>query len=94
MEVSQKESSVDSSTQTVVIPFGLTYNPMKKLALINFEKNPDSVYLGLEPQYFDDEIYGKGYRVIAYRHDGYVDVYNDVSLNDVENESFTSSAKA
>lgn len=58
------------------IPFELKYIPIKKLALINFEKNPDSVYNALELQYLDGEEYGTGYRVVAYRCDGFVDVYD------------------
>ncbi|OEF95675.1 hypothetical protein [Desulfuribacillus alkaliarsenatis] len=72
----------------VLIPFGLTYVPMTKLALINFEKSPDSVYKGLEPQYFNDEKHGNGYRIIAYRNDGYVDVYDDINLKRFDDESF------
>lgn len=77
----------------VIIPFEISCNPMKKLAIINFEKNPDDVYKGLELQYFDDDKYGKGYRVIAYRCDGYVDVYDDLSLNYIENENFDVAGK-
>ncbi|MGI5852513.1 MAG: hypothetical protein ACOX77_10495 [Caldicoprobacterales bacterium] len=70
------------------IPFKLTSSPMKKLALINFENDPDEFYRGLELQYFDGLPYGKGWRIIAYRNDKYVDVYDDLMLNFVENERF------
>ncbi|PYZ93019.1 hypothetical protein CR194_07415 [Salipaludibacillus keqinensis] len=79
--------------ETVVIPFGLTYKPIKKLAIINFEKNTDSIYKGLELQYLDGEESGSGYRVIAYRIDGYVDVYDDINLNDTDNETFDVAGK-
>lgn len=79
--------------ETVIIPFELRCNPLKKLALINFEKYPDSIYTALEPQYFDDEVYGKGYRIIGYRCDGYIDVYDDVNLNYIEGESFDVAGK-
>lgn len=78
---------------TVVIPFGFSYLPLKKLALINFEKNPDSMYVGLEPQYFHDDDYGRGYRVIAYRNDGFVDVYDDPGLHDDKDDSFDVTGK-
>ncbi len=76
-----------------VNPFVIRHNPMQKLAIINFEKNPDRVYIGLELQYFDDNLYGTGYRLIAYRQDGYVDVYDDLNLQSVENESFDVAGK-
>lgn len=62
--------------------------PIRKLALIPFEKNPDTIYRGFELQYIEGEPYGKGYRVIAYRNDNFVDVYDDMSLNFIENDTF------
>jgi hypothetical protein len=56
-------------------PFTLNINPMERLFLINFEKDPDEIYMGFEPQWFDDASYGTGLRIIAWRKDGYVDVY-------------------
>lgn len=70
------------------IPFRLRYIPIKKLALISFEKDPDEKYRGMELQYLDGEPYGKGWRVIAYRNDNYVDVYDDYALRTIENERF------
>ena len=55
-------------------------SPIERLFLINFEKDPDEIYSGLEPQWFDDASYGKGLRVIAWRKDGYVDVYQQPDL--------------
>lgn len=72
----------------VILPFKINYSPIKKLALINFEKKPDKLYKGLELQYIDGKSYGKGYRIIAYRNDDYVDVYDDYSLKYIENEKF------
>lgn len=71
-----------------ILPFKIVYCPFKKLALINFEKKPDKVYRGLELQYIDGKPLGKGYRVIAYRNDNYVDVYDDYSLTYMEDEKF------
>jgi hypothetical protein len=61
-------------------PFTLSISPMKRLFLINFEKDPDEIYIGFEPQWFDDTKYGTGLRVIAWRKDGFVDVYQQPSL--------------
>lgn len=61
-------------------PFNIKVNPMEKLFLIGFEKDPDEVYIGLEPQWFSNEAYGIGIRVIAWRKDGYVDVYQQPGL--------------
>lgn len=72
----------------VILPFKIKYCPIKKLALINFERKPEEIYKGLELQYIDGKPYGKGYRVIAYRNDNYVDVYDDYSVAYIENEKF------
>ncbi len=61
-------------------PFSLKISPMERLFLINFEKDPDEIYIGFEPQWFDDESYGTGLRIIAWRKDGYIDVYQQPGL--------------
>jgi hypothetical protein len=71
-----------------IVPFKLTCIPIKKLALINFEKDPDEIYRGLELQYLDGLPYGTGWRIIAYRNDNYIDVYDDNALTTIENEDF------
>jgi len=53
---------------------------MKRLLLINFDQDPDDIYIGFEPQVFNDSVHGKGMLVIAWRADGYVDVYYQPSL--------------
>lgn len=70
------------------IPLKVKSCPIRRLALIPFEKNPDSIYRGFELQYMDGEPNGTGYRVIAYRNDNYVDVYDDESLYFIEDEKF------
>ena len=70
------------------LPIIVKYSPIRKLAIIPFEKSPDTIYRGFELQYIDGEPYGVGYRVLAYRNDNYVDVYDDVALNFNENEKF------
>ena len=70
------------------LPIIVKYSPIRKLAIIPFEKSLDTIYRGFELQYIDGEPYGVGYRVLAYRNDNYVDVYDDVALNFNENEKF------
>lgn len=64
----------------MVSPFHLDSEAMRSLALFNFERDPDTVYQGLEPQAFDDEEHGRGLLVIGWRRDGHVDVYHDPAL--------------
>lgn len=61
-------------------PFTLNISPMERLFLINFQKDPDEIYIGFEPQWFDDVSYGTGLRIIAWRKDGYIDVYQQPGL--------------
>jgi hypothetical protein len=61
-------------------PFHLAVDPMDRLILVNFERDPDRVYLGFEPQGFDDDVHGRGLLVIGWRVDGRVDVFHDASL--------------
>lgn len=65
---------------TIYSPFKLKISEMKHLLLINIEKDPDEIYVGFEPQIFEDKEHGKGLRVLAYRKDGYVDLYQEKSL--------------
>ena len=65
----------------IINPFEINITPMERLLLINFENDPDSLYIGFEPQLFDDEIIGAGMLVIAWRTDGKVDVYHQPSLS-------------
>jgi hypothetical protein len=64
----------------VYSPFNLHLDPMARLLLINFGGDPDTLYTGFEPQVFDDPINGQGLMVIAYRHDGRIDVYHQPGL--------------
>lgn len=70
------------------IPIIVNKSPIRKLAIIPFEKSPDTVYRGFELQFIEGEPYGTGYRVLAYRNDRSVDVYDDMSLNFLVNERF------
>jgi hypothetical protein len=64
----------------VVSPFHLDTQPMRAIALFNFERDPDIIYKGLEPQAFDDDLHGRGLLVIGWRVDGRVDVFHDPGL--------------
>lgn len=63
------------------IPFRIDIDPMDKLLLMNFEKDPDSVYVGFEPQVFIDKNNNEAHLVIGWRVDGKVDVYHQPGLS-------------
>lgn len=60
-------------------PFYISIEKIERLMLINIDKDPDEIYIGFEPQVFDSEK-GKGIRVIAWRKDAYVDVYQQPGI--------------
>ena len=57
------------------LPFILKSLPVRKLALINFDNDPDEVYRRFELQLIGTR---EDPRIIAYRSDGYVDVYDHI----------------
>lgn len=61
-------------------PFNLEISEMESLALINIEKDPDKVYKGFEPQSINNKEFGLVLRILGYRNDGYVDVYQEKKL--------------
>ena len=63
----------------VLLPLTVGLGDVKRLALLEFEEGQDRVYRGFEPQFLDRG-HESGYRVIAYRTDGYVDIYDDLAL--------------
>lgn len=65
----------------ILFPFSIEIDPMEKLLLVNFEKDPDSTYVGFEPQVFNDDKNGKGHLVIGWRTDKKIDVYYQKSLS-------------
>ncbi|MGL4738904.1 MAG: hypothetical protein ACRCW2_15735 [Cellulosilyticaceae bacterium] len=67
-------------TGLVIQPFDMEILPIQKLILFNFEKAPDEIYKGLEFQYIASAEQLAGYRVIAYRNDDYVDLYEEKHL--------------
>lgn len=72
--------------KTFSIPFKLGIEPMKRLLIADFQN--DSAYVSIEPQLFDDEINGKGLRVLVYRTDKMVDVYHQKGVK-VDMETFS-----
>lgn len=70
----------DDPTITIVFPLRIAIDPMEKLLLVNFEKDPDSSYVGFEPQVFNDDVNGVGHLIIGWRTDKKVDVYHQKSL--------------
>jgi hypothetical protein len=70
----------DAPAEQLYSPFHLRIDPMDRLLLINFTEDPDEIYIGFEPQIFDDAVHGKGMLVIGWRADGRVDVYHQPSL--------------
>ena len=61
-------------------PFHIDIDPMQRLLLINFDEDPDTTYIGFEPQVFDDSANGTGHLVIGWRQDGRVDVFHQPGL--------------
>lgn len=60
--------------ETILSPFFIKTEELKALALVNIEKDPDSVYIGFEPQLLKNE-HGEGMLIIGYRADGKTDIY-------------------
>lgn len=77
----------------VVVPLTLERAPVTRLALLELEEGADPVYEGLEPQLIErpDE---QGIRIIAYRHDGHVDFYDDTTLTPIRTRTAGSPARA
>ncbi|MGF1586122.1 MAG: hypothetical protein ACFCUM_12405 [Bacteroidales bacterium] len=78
--------TINAQNSMFLNPFHIAIDPMERLLLVNFEKDPDSLYVGFEPQVFDDHINGKGHLVIGWRIDGKVDVYHEPGLKPDHNK--------
>ncbi len=76
-----QNTMADDQSIRIIFPFSIDIDPMEKLLLVNFEKDPDSVYVGFEPQVFNDDVNGVGHLIIGWRTDKKVDVYHQKSLN-------------
>lgn len=66
-------------SREVQLPFSIATTPITRLALLELEPDADSIYEGFEPQLIDRG-HERGIRIIGYRHDGYVDFYDDIAL--------------
>ncbi|WP_143962484.1 hypothetical protein [Litoribacter populi] len=75
-----QNTRVDVEPSGIVIPISIEIDPMEKLLLDNFEKDPDTMYVGFEPQVFNDTINGTGHLIIGWRTDKKIDVYHQKSL--------------
>ncbi len=71
----------NSPSNTFLSPFTLRVDPIDRLLLVDFSKNPDALYHGFEIQAFADDQTGQGLLVIAARRDGRADVYHMPGLN-------------
>lgn len=78
--ICENEPDPKVSTPAIFSPFNIQIDPMESLLLVTLLDDPDTLYTGFEPQIFDDEINGKGMLVIAWRQDGYIDVYHQPTL--------------
>lgn len=56
-----------------LFPFYIDLDPMERLMVASIKNDPE--FTMIEPQYFCDQINGRGLRVLLYRRDGKVDVY-------------------
>lgn len=76
------EKRKENDATKVFLPIIVKQQPIKSLILINFLPNQDDVYKAFEPQIIQQN---QEYflRILAYRNDGYIDVYDN--LNDKEN---------
>lgn len=72
------------------VPFRIALSPIKQMAMIHFHKSPDTEYDALELHYIDGEPYGTGFRVLAWRKDGYRDSYVQDTLNISEEDDILS----
>lgn len=77
-----------SAQKTVYSPFFIHPETVEKLLLINIEKDPDSTYIGFEPQILNAPN-SEGFLIIGYRKDGKVDVYHTPSLQPTKEDYST-----
>lgn len=91
-DVDNSSAGTNNETKNVYLPVNLEKQDITKLALINFEENPESLYKGLELQYIENKD-AVGYRVLAYRNDDYIDVYDDETLPINPQEDFNVAGK-
>jgi len=66
--------------ELLINPFRIDIDPIERLLLVNLEQDPDTTYVGFEPQVFDDPVNGRGHLVIGWRQDSHVDVFYQAGL--------------
>lgn len=91
-DVDIRGASTDNQIKNAFLPFHIKRQNITKLALINFEQTSESVYNGLELQYLERKD-TEGYRILAYRNDGYIDIYDDETLPLNPEEDFNVAGK-
>ena len=73
----------DPPLAEAVLPFRITSQPIDRLALINFEQDPDTYYNAMELQRVTRGG-NTAYQVLMTRLDGYVELYYDASLGPID----------
>ena len=79
-------------TREVLLPLEVRTMPVRGILLLDLEDGEDEIYKGFEPQSVEQGS-GKGMRIIGYRHDGFVDVYDDLALPAETNPRFEVTGK-
>lgn len=69
------------SEKSTVFPFHLEFDQLSRILLVNFENDPDTLYVGFEPQVIPLKGGGEAHLVIGWRTDGKVDVYHQPQLS-------------
>lgn len=65
----------------LINPFHIAVEPMQQLLMVNFSKDYDDYYIGLELQVFKHTKTEESFVVVGWRRDGKVDVYFEVYSN-------------
>ncbi|MCE1200841.1 MAG: hypothetical protein LWX09_01930 [Bacteroidia bacterium] len=68
-------------TDEHIFPFNLEYDQISRILLVNFEADPDDVYVGFEPQVIPLGDEKEAHLIIGWRVDGRVDVYHQPGLS-------------
>jgi hypothetical protein len=63
------------------VPFNLKVDPMERLLLVDFTRDPDPLYHTFEIQVFDDLQHGKGMLVLAAQGNKKIDIYHQPGLD-------------
>lgn len=83
---------VAANQENAFLPMTVERKNITQLTLINFEEDPEKVYRALELQHLENKD-SAGWRVLAYRKDGYLDVYDDKTLPADPEEDFQVAGK-